>query len=439
MVTSTTSTSSVSGLASGLDTAGIITQLMAIETRPQDALKSTLSKNQAAVSTLQALNAQVAALATQAKSGSTTASWSPTKVSSSLVGVTASSTGAGAASLDLHVQQVASAARVTYGTTVAPTTVVTSGSPVELTVGATTSTLDVGDGSLGAVVSAINAGAYGVTASTVTQSDGTQRLMLQAASTGAQTISLTGVDGLGAATTTDGQDAQIIVGSDTLSSPTNTFTSVSGLSITVSAAAVGQDASIGVVSDAATAQTQAQSMVDNLNAILTQLDAVTAYNATAKTQGALSDDGAVSSLRTTLFNSVFPTDGTSLASYGIQTDRYGKLVFDPATFAAAYAKNPGDVSTALGGTNGFAARVAAVTTAASDPIDGSLTSSLQSRNTGIQRTQGSIADWDIRLALRKTSLTSTYSALETALQKLQAQSTWLTSQLNALNPTTKSG
>ncbi len=436
MVT-TSSTSSVSGLASGLDTAGIISQLMAIETRPQNALKATLASSQSAVTTLQSLNAQVAALTTQATTSSSTANWAPTQVSSSLVGVTATAAGTGGASLDLHVQQVASAARVTFGTTANPADVVTSGAPVQLTVGSTTTTLDVGNGSLGSVVNAINSGAYGVTASTVTQSDGTQRLVLQSGSTGAQTLSLSGVDGLGTATTTAGKDAQIVVGSDTLSSPTNTFTAVSGLSITVSAAAVGQDASISVVSDASTAQAQAQSMVDNLNALLTRLDTVTAYNAATKSQGPLADDGAVSSLRTNLFNSVFPTDGTSLATYGIQTDRYGKLVFDPATFAAAYAKNPNDVSAALGGTTGFASRVAGVTKAASDPVDGSLTKSLQSRGTVITRTQGSIGDWDSRLALKQQSLVTTYSTLETALQKLQSQGTWLTSQLNALNPPTK--
>jgi len=434
MVTSSTSTSSVSGLASGLDTSGIVTELMAIATRPQNALKATLSAEQSAVATLRALNTQVAALATQAKTASTAASWAPSTVTSSLAGVTATSAGTGGASLDLHVVQVASAVRVSFGTTVKPTDVVTSGAPVVVTVGSTSTTLDVGDGSLGSIVNAINSGAYGVTASTVTQSDGTQRLSLQSTSTGDAALSLTGVDGLGAATATAGKNAQIIVGPDTLSSATNTFTSVSGLSITVGAAAVGQDASISVVRDSSTAQAQAQSMVDNLNALLTRLDTVTSYNAASKTQGPLADEGAVSSLRTNLFNSVFPTDGSSLSAYGIQTDRYGKLVFDPTTFAAAYAKNPGEVSAALGGTNGFAARVASVTKAASDPIEGSLTTSQQTRGSEIQRTQSSIDDWDTRLALKKASLTVTYTALETALQKLQSQSTWLTSQLSALNP-----
>ncbi len=437
MVTSTTSTTSVSGLASGLDTAGIISQLMAIEARPQNILKSTLASTQSAITTLQSLNAQVAGLATQATTASTGSGWAPSTVTSSVAGVTATASGTGGASLDLHVLQVASAAKVSFGTTAGTTDVVTSGGVVALTVGSTTSTLDVGNGSLGSLVRAINAGNYGVTASTVTQSDGTFRLSLQSTTTGTQSLSLTGVDGLGPATTTAGRDAQIVVGSDTLSSPTNTFTAVSGLSITVTAAAVGQDASISVSSDTAGAQAQAQSMVDNLNALLSNLDAVTAYSPTTKTHGPLSDDGAVSSLRTNLFNSVFPTDGTSLATYGIQTDRYGKLVFDPATFAAAYAKNPSDVSAALGGTTGFAARVAGVTKAASDPVNGSLTKSLQSRGTVITRTQGSIGDWDIRLALKQQSLTMTYSALETALQKLQSQGTWLTSQLNALNPPTK--
>lgn len=438
-ISSTGSTSSISGLVSGLDTASIISQLMQLEAQPQNALKAQLSTEQTALTSLQSLNAKVASLATQAGAAATAASWAPTQVTSSLAGVAVSATGTGGASLDLHVQQVASAARVSFGTTVRSSdVVVTTGVPAQLTVGGTTSTLATGDGTIGSIAAAINSGGYGVTATTITQSDGTQRLLLQASSTGAQTLSLTGVDGLGQATTTPGQDAQIVVGSDTLSSPTNTFTAVSGLSITVSAAAVGQDAHVAVTNDPTAASAQAKSLVDNLNALLDQADAATSYNSASKTQGPLSDDGAVGSLKSALFGTVFPKDGSTLASVGIQTDRYGRLVFDQVAFATAYQADPGKVAAALGGPTGFAARIQSVSDAASNSATGSLTSSVTSRNTEIRRTQSSIADWDIRLQLKQQTLTATYTALETSLSKLNSQSSWLTSQLSSLSSSSSS-
>lgn len=439
-ISSNGSTASISGLVSGLDTSSIISQLMALEAQPQNLLKAQLSTEQTALTSLQSINAKVAALATQATSAATTASWAPTQVTSSLAGVAVSATGTGGASIDLHVQQVASAARVSFGTTVRSSdVVVTQGVPAQLTVGGTTSTLNTGDGTIGSIAAAINNGGYGVTATTITQSDGTQRLVLQASSTGAQTLSLTGVDGLGTPTSTAGQNAQIVVGGDTLSSPTNTFTAISGLSITISASAVGQDASVAVTNDPTAARAQAKSLVDNINALLDQADTASSYDPTSKTQGPLSDDGAVEGLKGALFNTVFPGDGTTLASVGIQTDRYGRLVFDQSAFDKAYQSNPGSVAAALGGPNGFAARVQKVASAASDPVSGTLTSSVNGRNTEIRRTQASIADWDIRLQLKQQTLTTTYTNLETTLSKLNSQSQWLTGQLNQLSSSSSSG
>ncbi len=427
-----TSTSSISGLSSGLDTASIISQLMLLEAQPQNRLKTQLGTQQSTVQALQSLNAQIAALATQATDAGKANAWSPQQVTSSLAGVTVTSTGS-PTTLDVHVQQLATATKVTFDPASA-TDVVVTGSPVELTVGTTTTTLSTGSGTLGSVAAAINAGSYGVGATVVTLSDGTQRLSLQSTTTGAaSTFSLSNVGGLGSPTTTAGQDATIVVGADTLTSSSNTFTAISGLELTISAAAVGQDAHIDVVADKTAAAAKAKSLVDNINAALTQIDTLTSYNPTTKTQGLLSSDAAAGSLRGALFAAVFPTDGTSLSSVGIQSDRYGKLVFDAGAFSAAYAADPGKVTSALSGGSGFVDRIGAVAKAASDSISGSLTGAISGHNVEIQRTQDSIADWDVRLALRQSTLTQQYTNLETTLNQLNSQSSWLAGQLGALS------
>ncbi|MFC7504863.1 flagellar cap protein FliD N-terminal domain-containing protein, partial [Nocardioides sp. GCM10030258] len=59
-------TSSIGGLASGLDTASIISQLMALEALPQTKLKTQVTAEQSKVTALQKLNTALQALGTSA-------------------------------------------------------------------------------------------------------------------------------------------------------------------------------------------------------------------------------------------------------------------------------------------------------------------------------------------------------------------------------------
>ena len=80
-------------------------------------------------------------------------------------------------------------------------------------------------------------------------------------------------------------------------------------------------------------------------------------------------------------------------------------------------------------TAGLAQRLANVAISATDSANGSLTRAINGRQSTVDNLNTSIADWDVRLDLRKTSLTKTYSNLEVALGKLKNQSTWLAGQL----------
>ena len=105
-----------------------------------------------------------------------------------------------------------------------------------------------------------------------------------------------------------------------------------------------------------------KSFVDSINAALGKIDTLAAYDATTKTSGPLAGDAGVRELRNAVLNAVYPTDGTSLASVGIQLDRYGKLTFDEATFTEAYAADPSGVAAKFttGASDGFAARIQTV-------------------------------------------------------------------------------
>ncbi len=58
--------------------------------------------------------------------------------------------------------------------------------------------------------------------------------------------------------------------------------------------------------------------------------------------------------------------------------------------------------------------------------------SIKSRQSAIRGWEDDIADWDVRLAARQTTLQRQYTALESALGKLQSQGNWLAGQIASL-------
>jgi flagellar hook-associated protein 2 len=438
------STASVSGLVSGLDTGSIISQLMKVEAQTQTSLKAKLSTEQSNVKALQDLNAAFAALATSAADLAKATAWNPVKVTSTstLVSATAGAN-AIAGPLSFTVGHTALSHRLTFASTAALTDVVTTGSnTVRIDhLDGTTQDIDTGDGTLAGLVRGLNASGTGVKATTVKLDDGSYRLQVISTATGDDAdFTLTNLDGsdlLGGTTVRAGRDAEITIGTDTVHSATNTFTGVAnGLSITLgSTVADGTVVDLDVTQDTAAMTKTVQGIVDSINAALSKIDSLTAYNSATKTSGPLSTDGSVRALRNSLLESIYPTDGSSLAGVGIQLDRYGKLVFDDDKFSAAYAADPSAVAERFisGVPKGFAVRVQAVAKHASDSVDGTITSSINGRNSNIKRIQNSIDDWDTRLALRQDTLTKQFTAMETALQQMNSQSSWLTQQLSSLS------
>lgn len=437
-------TSSVSGLASGLDTASLISQLMQIEAQTQTNLKSRLTTEQKSLASLLDLNSSFSALATSAGDLAKATAWNPVTVTSSSADVVAT---AGAAavtgSLTFTVDTVAKAHQLSFRSTAAPTDTVATGATVKLAFAdGTSQDIAVGDGSLSSVISALNASGSGVKAGSIRLDDGTLRLQVTSTATGAaKAFTLTNADGSdllgGADVVTAGQDAAITIGADTLHSATNTFSGgANGLDITLkSTATVGSTVTLDTTQDVDGMAAKIKSMVDSVNAALSKIDTLTAYNATTKTSGPLAGEAGIREVRNNVLNVVYPTDGTSLADVGIQLDRYGKLTFDQSVFTKAYAADPAGVAAKFttGASPGLAARVQTVAQAASDPVNGSITTFINGRNTEIKDLQDGIADWDTRLALRQESLQRQFTALETAMSQMNSQSSWLSGQLSKLS------
>ncbi|MGO2741367.1 MAG: flagellar filament capping protein FliD, partial [Cellulosimicrobium funkei] len=179
---------SFTGLSSGLNTADLVKQLIAVESIPQQQLQAKVKAERSEITALQDLNTRVAALAKLAKeltAGDALALFTA-KGSSDAVSV-AARVGASPGSIDVVVDAVATAQKsVTATLTTAPTTRFTltdaAGEHAELTAAST---------SLDDVVAAINRADAGVTAVKVgagtdaATGEKLYRLQLTGAATGA--------------------------------------------------------------------------------------------------------------------------------------------------------------------------------------------------------------------------------------------------------------
>jgi flagellar hook-associated protein 2 len=438
--------SSISGLSSGLNTADIIDQLMQLEAVPQTRLKTQQTAEQAIQAALRSLNTNTSLLGSKAETLAKPATWQSLKGTVTGAGVSVAVTAsASASSFSVTVDRLAKTHQVAF-TNAAALTDVVAGSSVKLTTNdGTVHDISTGGGTLKEVAAAINAKSSetGVTATTVKVADGSYKLLTESTSTGAATsFTLTNGDGsglLGGSTVRAGEDAQISLGVGiTATSTSNTFTDITpGVTLTLApSATVGSAVSVKVAQDPTSVLTAVSDLVDQVNQLLTTIDAQTATKSDTAAAGVLVGDPTARSLRNQLLETVF--GGTeSLASLGIQTDRYGKLVFDADKFKTAYAADPAGVAAkfttgATPETGGWAARVAAVAKTASSSTDGTITASINGHATSIARLGKNITDWDDRLTMRRTSLERQYTALETALSTLQSQSTWLASQIASL-------
>jgi flagellar hook-associated protein 2 len=446
-------------LVSGLDTATIISQLLQLEARPQTMLKSRVSTAERQVTALQTLNAKLAGIATKAAELANTGAWSPLAATSTSdkISVTPED-GALPMSFSVAVQSTAKAYSATYGSAVAKGQAVTTSDTLTIDVDGAAASINLTDKTLEGVAKAINAADQGVQAVLVraggTAEAPTYRLNLTATSSGMNSA-FTVDDGTGVAGTfggivgeVDASDATILVNGASVTSPTNTFEGLMpGVTLTVAPDATTETTgTVTVARDAESVTESVKALVDAVNGALTEVASLTAHAVDGKGGGLLAGDSTLRGVRNQLLSLVTGgVDDVSLAPYGIQTDRYGKLVFDEVKFEEAFKADPTKTTEMFTVPSeydwddpdpvqvaGFAGRLERLADTFSDSLDGTVTLSIKGRQSQIKGWEDDVADWDVRLAAREATLQRQYTALETALGQLQSQGNWLAGQLGSL-------
>lgn len=458
---------SVNGLGSGLDITGIVNSLMNAEALPQQQLKQTQSQEQSLMTVLQTLNTKAAALSTLAAKIAAPGATNLLTATSSSTGVTATADStASTGTFGVTVTQLASTqvdATAQMGTWPTDGT----GAPAHLTLvdasGATTEVAPAST-SLDDVVAAINAAggpARALKVNAGTDSTGAPLYRLQLTSTrsgaagafqafqgtAAQVGAGTATDLMassGAAVVSPAQDATALLyagtaAQQTVTSATNTFAGiVPGISVTASAAGVGTATTITVTGDAAGTAKQASDLVSSVNDLLGSIASNSAVTTTAGNGGVtsaqgglLTGDSTTRSIAAAITDATYlPTsNGRSPSEIGIVIQRDGTFSFDQSKLTAALAADESGTRAALAEVAG---RVATAAKNASDPVTGSITQLINGRQSVVTDLGNQIADWDQRLADRRTQLLAMYNAMDTALGTLKSQQSWITSQIAGL-------
>lgn len=460
------SIASVSGLASGIDSASLITQLMQVEAGPQTLLKNQLTATQTDAAAYRDINTSFAALVAAASSLTDTGITSARTAAStdSTVSASAGATAVTGSAVSFSVTALASAqTSVGTGVWTSPSADVRSQSPgwpltvVDPTTGATKGTIDVPAGAtLAQAADAITKSGLGLTATVVQLDSSHYKLQVSSAATGTKNaFSLqSATDPTPGSSFTVGsaaQDASLDLGNGVVAtSPSNTFSElITGVSVTVSAVTTSPT-TITVKNDSAGITKKVQAMVDAANAALAKIAQYT--DSSAGSTAALKGDYQMNSLAGRVLRAVSSAVGSdgSAAVAGLQLTRDGSLTFDATTFQAKLTSDPALVQRLMGGstsagadgipgtiddtlaTDGIAARLVQLGQLATDKVNGSLTQLAQSQDTRAKDLQKQIDDWDLRLQTRQQTLTAQFTAMETALSTIKNQSSWLAGQIGQL-------
>jgi flagellar hook-associated protein 2 len=327
--------------------------------------------------------------------------------------------------------------------------------------------LDTSD-SLNEVVNKINALGIPVSASVVNTGGGATPYRLNLTSgisgrVGDLVVDTAGVN-LGLTVLSEGRDAKVFFGSDNpengflITSSTNTLEDVlPGVTIDLHEAS-DEVVELTIERDVDSIVEAVGRMVTAFNDVVGRLDAYDFFDVDTLEKGPLLGDPTVGRVRAALYRIVNDTplnvDGQFqfLTQVGIQVGKDGQLTFGEAAFREAYESDPQAVEDLIAAydvdSGGEEEVVEGITVSRSeftynslgianlfdrlledltDSIDGSLKLADDAFRSRIDLMEGRISDIDERLERRREQLTRQFTALETALGRLQSQSSALTS------------
>ncbi|MBL0088342.1 MAG: flagellar filament capping protein FliD [Ideonella sp.] len=485
MVTSVTNQGSLSsaGIGSGLDVNSIVTQLMAVESRPLNLLKTQAESINTKLSSFGKLQSYFAALRDKSADLSSAVIWSGTIGASADASSVKVATGSNAVAGNYSVQvtKLAASQTVTSSAQASSSATLNEGSlTIELgtwtgtptsgfaaKAGASPVTISIGAGetSLASIRDKINGANAGVTASIVTDANGA-RLSLRSKDTGAENgfritaaessddgdantgLSALNYSATAASPMTRSQqavNAEAQINGIDISSASNVLNNVvDGLTITLQKPTT-TPVEVTVQPDTDSIKKKVTDFVSAFNDLANYLHTQTAYNADNKTAGALQGDQSAVALQNQLRavlnqGSTASSTFTRLSDVGLALKADGTMSLDSSKLDNALG-NLGELKkmfAASGSDNastGYMQRWRQLGDAALGS-EGAFASRTQGLKDFLTRNSKSQDAMSLRLSLTETRMRARYNALDTQMASLNATSTYLSQQITAMNKST---
>lgn len=449
---------SLSGIASGLDTNTIISQLMQLERIPYTKLETKKKDYNTELSVFRSINTKLAALRSAADDLRLSSNFNLTGVKSSDESVlkAVGSDGLQEGTFLIEVEQLATyTTLVSKGFNASGNDLKNLGS-VEFTINGETIQVDftkeTDEENLALLADAINKKSEaGVKASVIQTEPGKKSLLLTAKESGETTIELENAGFLGTTDTKPGKNAIFKLNGIQMQSSTNEIKDfVSGLTITLFKE--NATATITIAKDVDKVAAKVEAFVQAYNDVINTIRTNTAKG--AQLQG----DSTLRSLQDqlyNLFNSGVGQDGEAGYQYlyqiGLEIDKgklkgsemTGTITFDKEKFKKALLDNPDAVyklfahDSATDEEDGIAQKFSNSLLVWTRSGSGILASRIDGYNNQISFITKQMEDMEVRLQKKEEQLKKQFNNMESALLSLQNQMSWLSAQLNSLAFSTK--
>lgn len=448
------------GLGSGLNVEGLVTQLMSVEQRPLTLLQSRESKENTKLSSWGQIKSALSSLqaAAQALDSRTEFTTYKASISNADVATISADTSAKGGNYALAISQLADVQKIKsvgYAKTDTEVVDVSAGAQtLTLKVGTKSAdiTIDTSNNTLAGLRDAINNAKAGVTATIINDGSASSpyRLVLTGDDTGtANAFSLSGLSSLSydASTATGtglmqiqgAKDALFSVDGIAVTKSSNTISDViEGVTLTLKAPTTSPT-SISVAADNSVLQTKMSALVKAYNDLNSIVKVQTAYDAKTKTAGTLNGDSTarnlMSQIRSVLTSSVGDGTYSTLSSVGIGFLKDGSIALDSGKLqkaldnkdvdvAAIFVKdaNSTGIASTLGSTVEKMLGRGGMVTARTDGINSTIKT--------IDKQMDSLTD---RLTAVEKRYRAQFTALDKSLSSLKNTGNYLTQQLSALS------
>ena len=440
------------GLATGLDTNTIVSELMALERRPLQTLeidKAWFEKREAAYatfdSTLDSFLAKIENLGSsedlrqKTVTSSSDENFTVTADTDALVGTNYEIEVVSLAQVQKNVSQgYTDKSAMAFGTGELTLTV-GSESPVTITIDETNNSLE-------GIMQALNDADIGVNAAIINDGTATPyRLTLSGenvATTFSLTSSLTGgtYDPFSLTETQAASQAHIRVDTIDIYSDSNVIDdAIPGVKLDLLSAEVGKTTNVSVSLDEGAVKSQIENFVSGYNGVMEFI------SSQAPTEGAaggiLSGEANINSVKRRLqglLTTFVENSGSlsALSELGMKTQKDGTLELNSDVLSKAISENMESVEKLLvgeGDTEGIAVKFQDYLEGITNSIDGIAAANKKSTEATVSSIDDRLQQMEARLAKREETLRYRFNSLELLISGMNSQSTYLSQQMDMLN------